>query len=167
MHSPAPARPPAPHALRARAAVLAVLVLATGAAPACARTPAGPRAVVESGGRSHVVVVEVADDALRRERGLMYRQELPDDRGMLFVFDEEGEHSFWMKNTVIPLDIIFIDAQGRVTGVVERARPLDLSPRSGGPSKWVLEVAGGWAAARGVQTGDRVRLEGIPAASAR
>ncbi|HVP68241.1 MAG TPA: DUF192 domain-containing protein [Anaeromyxobacteraceae bacterium] len=127
---------------------------------ACPRgDAAGPRVVVEAGGRSHVVQVEVADDDAKRQRGLMFRKELADDRGMIFVFDEEGEHSFWMKNTLIPLDLIFIDGQGRVTGIVERAQPLTLEPRLGGPSRYVLEVAGGWAARRGVKAGDRVRIE--------
>jgi hypothetical protein len=106
-----------------------------------------------------VVAVEVADDDARRERGLMFRRELAEDRGMLFVFPEVGEHAFWMKDTLIPLDMIFVDAAGRVTGVVERAQPLSLELRSGGPSKWVLEVPGGWAARRGVKAGDVVRIE--------
>jgi hypothetical protein len=80
---------------------------------------------------------------------------------MLFVFGEEGEHAFWMKDTLIPLDMIFVDSAGRVTGVVERAQPLSLQLRSGGPSRWVLEVPGGWAARRGVKAGDTVRVEGI------
>jgi len=145
------ARPPVPVAL----------ALALAAGNACAREPTGPRVVVESGGRSHVVAVEVADDDARRERGLMFRRELPEGRGMLFVFGEEGEHAFWMKDTLIPLDMIFVDSAGRVTGVVERAQPLSLQLRSGGPSRWVLEVPGGWAARRGVKAGDTVRVEGI------
>lgn len=145
--------------------LLAALALA--AAPSCARTPAGPHVVLEGGGRSHVVEVEVADDDARRERGLMFRKEMPEDRGMLFVFGEEGEHPFWMKDTLVPLDMIFIDSSGRITGIVERARPLSLDLRSGGPSRYVLEVAGGWTAARGVKAGDRVRIEGLVRAAPR
>ena len=155
---PVAPRRAAPRAPGARSLALA-LALASGTA--CAREPAGPRVVVESGGRSHAVEVEVADDDARRERGLMFRRELAEDRGMLFVFPAEGEHAFWMKDTLIPLDMIFVDAAGRVTGVVERARPLSLELRSGGPSKWVLEVPGGWAARRGVKPGDAVRIEGL------
>lgn len=143
-------------------AALAVAA-AVGSTPACA-APGGPRAILESGGRSLVVKVELADTPEKRERGLMFRKELPDGHGMLFLFDEEGEHSFWMKDTLIPLDLIFVDGAGRVTGIVARARPLTLEPRLGGPSRVVLEVPGGWAAANGVKVGDRMRIEGIPPA---
>lgn len=143
-------------------AVLAV-ALASASTPACA-APGGPRVVLESGGKSRVVQVELADTPAKRERGLMFRKELADGHGMLFLFDEEGEHSFWMKDTLIPLDLIFVDGAGRVTGIVARARPLTLEPRSGGPSRTVLEVPGGWAAANGVRVGDRMRIEGIPPA---
>ena len=124
--------------------------------------PAGPpRVVLESGGRAHAVTVEVAADPATRERGLMFRRTLGEDRGMLFVFDEEEEHSFWMKNTLIPLDMIFISGEGRVVGVVSRAQPLSPELRTGGRCRFVLEVPGGWAAARGVAPGDRVRLENV------
>ena len=144
-------------------AVLAVAV-AVGTTPACA-APGGPRAILESGGRSLVVQVELADTPEKRERGLMFRKELPDDRGMLFVFEQEGEHTFWMKNTLIPLDMIVVDGEGRITGFVERARPLDLRGRSGGPARYVLEVPGGWVAAHGVRVGDRMRIV-VPKAGA-
>ncbi len=140
---------------------LLLAALAIGSAPACA-TADGPRAILESGGRTLVVQVEVADTPEKRERGLMFRKELADGRGMVFLFDEEAEHSFWMKDTLIPLDLIFVDGAGRVTGVVSQARPLSLEPRSGGPSRVVLEVPGGWAARNGVRAGDRMRLAGIP-----
>jgi uncharacterized membrane protein (UPF0127 family) len=143
-------------------AALAVAV-AVGTTPACAAS-GGPRVVLESGGKSLVVQVELADTPEKRERGLMFRKELADGHGMLFLFDEEGEHSFWMKDTLIALDLVFVDTAGRVTGIVARARPLTLEPRSGGPSRMVLEVPGGWAAANGVRVGDRMRIEGIPPA---
>jgi uncharacterized protein len=142
-------------------ALAASALLAT--APACT-SAAGPRVILESGGKSLVVKVELADTDAKRERGLMFRKELPDGHGMLFLFDEEGEHTFWMKDTLIPLDLIFADSSGKVTGIVARARPLTLEPRSGGPSRMVLEVPGGWAAANGVRAGDRMRVEGLPAA---
>ena len=145
-----------------RGAVLALLAaasLATG--PACA-SPGGPRVVLESGGKSHVVKVELADTEAKRERGLMFRKELPDGQGMLFLFPEEGEHSFWMKDTLIPLDMIFVDGAGRVTTIVANARPLTLEPRTGGPARMVLEVPGGWAREHDVRVGDRMRVEGLP-----
>jgi uncharacterized membrane protein (UPF0127 family) len=89
----------------------------------------------------------------------MFRERLGDGEGMIFLFREEGDHQFWMKNTLIPLDMIFVDGGGRVVGVVERAQPGSLEPRSGGRSRSVLEVRGGWAAERGVRPGDRVTIE--------
>jgi hypothetical protein len=92
----------------------------------------------------------------------MRRARLAEDAGMLFLFEETGIHEFWMKDTLIPLDMIFIGEDGRIVGIVPRATPGDLSPRTaGGPSRYVLEVNGGWAEARGVAVGDRVRFEGI------
>jgi uncharacterized membrane protein (UPF0127 family) len=122
-----------------------------------------PRVVVEPrrGGRLPVSV-EVARTNPERERGLMLRSSLAPDAGMLFVFDEQSDHAFWMKNTLIPLDMIFIGEDGRVTGVVARATPGSLEPRSAGPSRFVLEVNGGWADSHGVAAGDQVRFEGIP-----
>jgi len=145
----------------ARRTPLALLFAATlSSTPACA-VPSGPRVILESGGKSHRVQVELADTDAKRERGLMFRRELPEGRGMLFLFDEEGDHPFWMKDTLIPLDLIFVDSSGRVTGIIARARPLTLEPRSGGPSRMVLEVPGGWAAAHGVRAGDRMTVEGL------
>lgn len=89
----------------------------------------------------------------------MFRVRLAEDQGMIFLFDEEAEHAFWMKNTLIPLDLIFVDGASRVVGVVERATPGSLEPRSAGRSRAVLEVRGGWAAERGVRPGDRVTVE--------
>jgi len=148
-------------ARRAVIVLLAATALATG--PACA-SPGGPRVVLESGGKSHVVQVELADTDQKRERGLMFRKELPDGQGMLFLFDEEREHTFWMKDTLIPLDMIFVDGSGRVTTIVANARPLTLEPRTGGPARMVLEVPGGWARAHDVRVGDRMRVEGLPPA---
>jgi uncharacterized membrane protein (UPF0127 family) len=91
----------------------------------------------------------------------MFREKLGTDEGMLFVFQESTDHSFWMKNTLLPLDMIFIDERREVAGVVERATPLSTEPRSvGRPSRFVLEVNGGFAAAHGVRVGDLVRFEG-------
>jgi uncharacterized protein len=150
-----------PAAIARRGFLALGMAAALAAAPSCAANPPGPRVTLESGGKAHVVYVEVADTDAKRERGLMFRKELPDDRGMLFLFDEEGDHHFWMKDTLIPLDLIFVDGTGRITGIVERARPLTLENRIGGPSRMVLEVAGGWVAARGVRAGDRLRVEGL------
>ena len=147
----------------------AVAACRPGAAPAPAQPPpaarpaARPQVTVDSpSGRSTTVTVEVArtDDEL--QRGLMFREKLAPGTGMLFVFGDSSDHSFWMKNTLIPLDMIFIAEGGTVAGIVERAEPLSLVERSvGRPSRWVLEVPGGFAAEHGIRAGDRVRIEGI------
>jgi uncharacterized membrane protein (UPF0127 family) len=148
-----------------RAAVVAlafaVLRCASGSSE-----PAAPRArvaVETARGERPAVTVELARTDAERAKGLMHRRELAPDAGMLFLFDETSEHAFWMKNTLIPLDMIFIGDDGRVTGIVARAVPGDLRARSaGGPSRYVLEVNGGWAEAHGVAPGDRVRFENVP-----
>jgi uncharacterized membrane protein (UPF0127 family) len=150
------------------AGVVAALALLSPVACA-SRAPEPPavppaRVVVETHARGrHVVAVELARTDAERARGLMHRSALAPDAGMLFIFDELADHAFWMKNTLIPLDMIFIGDDGRVTGIVARAAPGDLSPRSaGGPSRYVLEVNGGWAEAHGVAPGDQVRFENVP-----
>jgi uncharacterized protein len=106
----------------------------------------------------HEFSVEVVNDEAGRERGLMYRRYMPADRGMLFDFKEEAPVSFWMKNTYIPLDMIFISRQGVVTSIAANAEPLSerLIP-SGGPIYGVLEINAGVAARIGLQVGDRVK----------
>lgn len=144
----------------------ALLALACACATRAAdhAVAAGPRVVIETrAGARYAVAVELARTDAERARGLMYRTALAPDAGMLFLFDETSEHAFWMKNTLIPLDLIFIGDDGRIAGIVPRAVPGDLTPRAaGGPSRYVLEVNGGWAEARGVAAGDRVRFENVP-----
>lgn len=137
------------------------LVLALVALLACA-TPSGPLATVHTKSGPVSVALEVAATDPTRTRGLMWRDHLDDGYGMLFVFDEESDHSFWMKNTVIPLDMVFIGADQVVVGVHANATPLSLEPISvGRPSKWVLEVAGGYAGRAGIATGDRIDLTSV------
>lgn len=146
-----------------RAALAAVLALSCASKAGEPAAASAPRVVVETaaGGR-HAIAVELARTDAERARGLMHRTSLPDDRGMLFLFDETAEHTFWMKDTPLPLDMIFIDEEGRIVGIVERAAPRTTTPRTvGAPSRFVLEVNGGWARARGVRAGDRVRFEGV------
>jgi uncharacterized membrane protein (UPF0127 family) len=144
-------------------AVVAVALAALHCASPSSEPEAGARVVIETArGARHAVSVELARTDAERARGLMHRRALGRDAGMLFLFDETAEHAFWMKDTLIPLDMIFIGEDGRVTGVVARAVPGDLTPRSaGGPSRYVLEVNGGWAEAHGVAPGDRVRFENV------
>ena len=105
------------------------------------------------------VAVEVVSTPEALTRGLMYRSELADGRGMLFVFAEEQDHRFWMKNTLIPLDMIFIGTDGVIVGIHRDATPLSTAAVGvGRPSRYVLEVPGGWTARRGVATGQRVEV---------
>jgi uncharacterized membrane protein (UPF0127 family) len=152
----------------ARAALLLLLAAAAGGCaspsrPEPAPRPA-PRVVVETPeGARHAVAVELARTDEERERGLMFRRELAEDAGMLFLFAESDRHAFWMKNTLIPLDMLFIDEGGRVAAIVAGAEPLTLTPRDPGvENRYVLEVRGGWAARHGVRPGARVRFENVP-----
>jgi len=134
------------------------------AEPAPAATPsAAPRVIVETaGGASLPVTVELARTDEERARGMMHRRELGPEAGMLFLFSECEQRAFWMKNTLLSLDMLFIDDGGRVVGLIERAEPLTTSPRDPGvPSRYVLEVNGGWAARHGVRPGDLVRFENV------
>jgi uncharacterized membrane protein (UPF0127 family) len=136
--------------------VAAVLVLLA----ACAQK--GPTARIETRGGRVDVALEVAATPETRSRGLMYRRELADGHGMLFVFDDDANHEFWMKNTLIPLDMIFITVDGHVAGVRKNATPMSTAEISvGTPSRYVLEVPGGWAERRGVAVGDRVEFVGV------
>jgi uncharacterized membrane protein (UPF0127 family) len=101
--------------------------------------------------------VEMAVTPEEQARGLMFRRELPEKQGMLFDFHREQPTSFWMKNTYIPLDMIFIRADGRILRIAENTVPLSeaLVP-SGGPVRAVLEVIGGTAKKLGIAPGDRV-----------
>lgn len=110
------------------------------------------------------VALEVAATPEALRQGLMYRQSLADGHGMLFVFPTEEDHAFWMKNTLIPLDMVFIAGDGRIVGIRANTTPLSTQTVGvGQPSRWVLEVPGGYAARRGIASGDRVELVGIPA----
>jgi uncharacterized membrane protein (UPF0127 family) len=108
--------------------------------------------------------VELALTEETRERGLMFRREVRPETGMLFVFPALGPHVFWMKNTLVPLDMVFLGADRRIVGIVENAAPETLTSRDPGVlSQYVLEVAAGTAFARGFRVGDAVDFEGVPA----
>lgn len=106
--------------------------------------------------------VEVADDADERSRGLMYREKMASSSGMLFVYEAPQRASFWMANTLIPLDMIFADASGRVTRIHANAVPQDRTPIDGGENvKFVLEINGGLAARLGIVEGAEMRHPAI------
>jgi uncharacterized protein len=107
--------------------------------------------------------VEIADDEAERNRGLMFREPLPDDRGMLFHFQEPEMASFWMRNTPSSLDIIFIGVDGRILNIGERTTPYSDDPVPAvGLTRGVLEIRGGRAAELGIRPGDRVRHRIFP-----
>jgi uncharacterized membrane protein (UPF0127 family) len=105
----------------------------------------------------HVFAVEIATTDAERSKGLMFRKELPEGRGMLFDFHREQDVAMWMQNTYIPLDMLFIRGDGRIRRIAENTEPLStrIIP-SGGPVRAVLELAGGTAHKFGIAAGDRV-----------
>jgi uncharacterized membrane protein (UPF0127 family) len=119
-----------------------------------------PLVVLEPlGGAPVRVKVELAQTPQERQRGLMYRKQLAPDAGMLFIFEREQPNSFWMRNTYLPLDLIFIKADWSVLGIVENATPLTDSPRQvPGESQYVLEVNAGFSRQYGIASGTKVRF---------
>lgn len=108
------------------------------------------------------VTVEVVATQPKIMKGLMYREHLPLENGMLFLMGEEYDHAFYMRNTLIPLDMIFIAKDMTIAGIVENAEPkTETLRRVGKPSVYVLEVNGGWTAARQIKAGAKVRFEGV------
>lgn len=106
--------------------------------------------------------VEVADDVKERAQGLMYRESMPLSAGMLFVYDVPQRVSFWMENTLIPLDMLFADETGTVTRIHENAVPLDRTGIDGGDQiKFVLEINGGLAKRLGIEEGSEMRHPAI------
>lgn len=131
-----------------------------GSFGAAERAPALPtvRLTVEAAGASASLTVEIASTPSQRQQGLMFRQSLGEDEGMLFVFPADAAVGFWMKNTYIPLTIAYLDAAGRVRELRD-GRPLDetiLTPS--GPYRYALEVNQGWFERHGLGVGARVIL---------
>jgi uncharacterized membrane protein (UPF0127 family) len=130
-----------------------------------AKAPSGPDGepmqrlaiVTESG--EHAFWVEIADEEVERQRGLMFRPPLAEDQGMLFQWPGEAprEQSFWMRNTPSSLDILYIDPAGRIVSIASHATPFSQAPiPSNGPANGVLELRAGRAAEIGAQPGDKV-----------
>ena len=128
------------------------------------RSPAGldqiPLTVTSARGQVHRFVVEVARTPEEQARGLMERQSLARDRGMLFPYQTPQPVAFWMKNTLIPLDMIFIAPGGRILRIEPNTVPLSLDPVGSGEAvEAVLELAGGRSAELGIAAGDRVEWQ--------
>jgi uncharacterized protein len=120
-----------------------------------------PMMVIQVDG--HAMRVEIADDGAKRAQGLMNRDSLPADEGMLFVYPSEEPRSFWMKNTRIPLSIAYIDQGGRIVAIKDLQPMSTRGVPSGAPALYALEVNQGWFAKKGVLPGARVT--GLPEAS--
>lgn len=127
-----------------------------------ARLPHARVTLTGKGNTKLTVDAEIAVTRDQRTRGLMWRYALPEGAGMLFIFPREQPLSFWMRNTLIPLDMIFIDANRKIVSIQENAEPRTLSARpSTGPATYVLEVPGGYSAKHGVKPGSAVTFDGL------
>lgn len=121
--------------------------------------PRGAVRFVEAAGKPEVSV-ELARDPRHRERGLMYRTRMGDGAGMLFSWSDERVRSFWMRNTCLPLDMLFIARDGTIVGILEQVPTLNEAPRSiPCPAMHVLEVNAGWVRAHGVRPGQKVVID--------
>ena len=132
---------------------LAILLLACClTAPARAQLP-----VVELAVGMHLVRAEVADSMGARMQGLMHRKSMPQNSGMVFVFEESAAHCMWMKNTLIPLSVAFIDRQGAIVNIADMQPHSEQSHCAARPARYALEMNQGWFAQRGIKPGAKLR----------
>jgi hypothetical protein len=135
--------------------------------PRCPKDPEKPPKlrtgkITFTGAKGEVVEVEIAENDHDRQRGLMYRKSMPQDHGMIFRFGEDEDHSFWMHNTCIPLDMLFIADDGLIVGIEENTPTISDDTFSVGcKSRYVLELNAGWTRAHGVMAGQKVKIEGL------
>ena len=131
-------------------------------ADAARPTAPSPKVYLSTPNGEVSVNVEVVSTEAKIQRGLMWREHMPLDAGMLFLMGFEKDWAFWMRNTLIPLDMIFIKKDMTIAGIVESAQPkTEVLRRVGTPSLYVLEVNGGWTKQHGVVAGAKVRFENI------
>ena len=135
------------------------LLLMLFAAP-CFAQALGELPTVQLNAGMYLIRAEVAADIPTRARGLMFRREMPSNAGMLFIFDEPGSQCMWMKNTLIPLSVAFLDDEGRIINIEDMAPQTEDSHCAREPARYALEMNHGWFAARGIKPG--TRLGGIP-----
>ena len=133
-----------------------LLCLALVAAPAAAQQ----LPVVQLNAGMHLIRAELAADYASRMTGLMHRASMPSNAGMLFIFDEATTHCMWMKNTLLPLSVAFIDERGAIINVEDMAPQTEDSHCASRPARYALEMNRGWFAARGLKPGSRI--SGIP-----
>ena len=146
--------------MRIRLSIIAIVLILWGlsfGAEAMVQFDVDHLTLVDHDGHRHEMTVEVASTPDQLTQGLMFRRQMAADAGMIFDFHELKAVSMWMKNTFIPLDMIFVDDQGRITGVVERAVPQSLDIISSpGKARAVIEVNGGATQSMGIKAGDHV-----------
>ncbi len=149
--------------------ILALFLAGAESAPAAAQMQGGLATfrtgslVIESGGKTHRFRVELATTSKQQSQGLMFRRHLAADAGMLFVYRRSSEISMWMRNTYIPLDMLFIRKGGTIARIAERTVPLSEEiVSSGEPAIAVLELNAGTSARLGIKAGDRVKSPALP-----
>lgn len=104
----------------------------------------------------HLIEAEVADTQPRRMQGLMYRRDLPGNKGMVFVFEQADAHCMWMKNTLIPLTVAFMDDSGAILNLADMQPQSEANHCARGKARFALEMRQGWFAAKGIRAGDRI-----------
>jgi uncharacterized membrane protein (UPF0127 family) len=134
------------------------LFLVAALVPAAVSGQQNPVAEITAG--MYRIRAEVVADYATRARGLMHRQALPQNAGMLFIFDDHAIHCMWMKNTLIPLSVAFIDDRGAIVNIADMEPHSEASHCAAQPVKYALEMNRGWFAARGIKPG--ARLGGVP-----
>ncbi len=142
--------------VRRRIAALALVCAGAAAAE--------PLPIMELSAGIHRIEAEVAAHDAARRQGLMQRRALPEQRGMLFVFERAARHCMWMKNTFLPLSVAFLDAQGRILNIEEMQPQTEVNHCAARPARYALEMNAGWFARRGIGRGDRIGgIEQAPA----
>lgn len=134
-----------------RNTILAVLLAFSAAAASAQQLP-----MVELTAGFHRIEAEVAANNAARMQGLMQRKSMPPQRGMLFVFERDGQHCMWMKNTFLPLSVAFLDAQGRILNIEDMQPQTEDNHCAARPARYALEMNAGWFAQRGIKRGDRI-----------
>jgi uncharacterized membrane protein (UPF0127 family) len=153
--------------MRKAALFVALVVLGVPFGAPLAACSQRPAVVIHTSRETVTVSVEIADTPDKRATGLMYRRDLAPDAGMLFLFPAASAQKFWMKNTVLPLDMIFIGVDHKIVGIVADAKPFTTNPLGvDEPSLYVLEVNAGFAAKHGLAVGDEVGFLRLPSAVA-
>ena len=130
----------------------ALALLALAAAPAAAQHP-----VAQLNAGMHLIRAEVVSDPGSRAQGLMHRKQLAQNAGMLFIFDEQAAHCMWMKNTLIPLSVAFIDESGAIINIADMQPHSEQSHCATRPARYALEMNKGWFAQRGIKAGAKLR----------